>query len=68
MQLLLFNKFCSFFFFKSYLRKFFLTLKTGSKVHVHWKGAAEIILASCTQYVDLNGSMQPIDEDMVGSS
>lgn len=38
--------------------------KTGSKVHVHWKGAAEIILASCAQYIDMNGSVQPIDEDM----
>lgn len=38
--------------------------RTGSKVHVHWKGAAEIILASCAQYTDMNGSVQSIDEDM----
>ncbi|KAL3825024.1 hypothetical protein ACJIZ3_021053 [Penstemon smallii] len=37
--------------------------RTGSKVHVHWKGAAEIILASCSQYIDVNGSLQSIDED-----
>lgn len=38
--------------------------RTGSQVHVHWKGAAEIILASCSQYTDINGSVQPIDKDM----
>ncbi|XP_057770087.1 calcium-transporting ATPase 9, plasma membrane-type-like isoform X2 [Salvia miltiorrhiza] len=38
--------------------------RTGSKVHVHWKGAAEIILASCSQYNDISGSVQPIDNDM----
>ncbi|KAI3455723.1 hypothetical protein Pfo_012386 [Paulownia fortunei] len=37
--------------------------RTGSKVHIHWKGAAEIILASCSQYIDVNGSLQSIDED-----
>ena len=38
--------------------------KAGSAVHVHWKGAAEIILESCSQYMDLNGSVQPIDQDV----
>ncbi|KAL1551848.1 Calcium-transporting ATPase 9, plasma membrane-type [Salvia divinorum] len=38
--------------------------RTGSQVHVHWKGAAEIILASCSQYIDINGSLQSIDNDM----
>ncbi|KAL9157280.1 hypothetical protein ABFS82_09G132900 [Erythranthe guttata] len=37
--------------------------KTGSQVHIHWKGAAEIILASCSQYVDVNGSLQSIEEE-----
>ncbi|KAL3632815.1 Calcium-transporting ATPase 9, plasma membrane-type [Castilleja foliolosa] len=36
--------------------------KNGSKVHVHWKGAAEIILASCSQYIDVDGSLQSIEE------
>ncbi|KAK6118714.1 hypothetical protein DH2020_047519 [Rehmannia glutinosa] len=36
--------------------------RTGSKVHIHWKGAAEIILASCTQYIDADGSLQSIEE------
>ncbi|KAG6425756.1 hypothetical protein SASPL_109960 [Salvia splendens] len=36
----------------------------GSQVHVHWKGAAEIILTSCSQYIDVNNSLQSIDNDM----
>ncbi|GFQ05646.1 calcium-transporting ATPase 9 plasma membrane-type [Phtheirospermum japonicum] len=36
--------------------------KNGSKVHVHWKGAAEIILAACSQYIDIDGSLQSIEE------
>ncbi|XP_047961030.1 calcium-transporting ATPase 9, plasma membrane-type-like [Salvia hispanica] len=38
--------------------------RTGSQVHVHWKGAAEIILASCSQCIDVNGSVKPIANDM----
>ncbi|KAJ7952044.1 Calcium-transporting ATPase [Quillaja saponaria] len=34
-----------------------------SKVHIHWKGAAEIVLGSCTQYLDSNGSVNSIEED-----
>ncbi|PKU78352.1 calcium-transporting ATPase 5, plasma membrane-type-like [Dendrobium catenatum] len=30
----------------------------GSEVHVHWKGAAEIVLASCTSWLDSNGVPQ----------
>ncbi|KAG0466022.1 hypothetical protein HPP92_020186 [Vanilla planifolia] len=30
----------------------------GSEVHVHWKGAAEIVLASCTNWMDSNGQLQ----------
>ncbi|KAL3632149.1 Calcium-transporting ATPase 9, plasma membrane-type [Castilleja foliolosa] len=36
--------------------------KNGSKVHVHWKGAAEIILAACSKYIDVDGSAQSIEE------
>ncbi|KAL6568665.1 Calcium-transporting ATPase 9, plasma membrane-type [Orobanche hederae] len=36
--------------------------RTGSKVHIHWKGAAEIILASCLQYIDIDGSLKSIEE------
>ncbi|KAL0915702.1 hypothetical protein M5K25_016140 [Dendrobium thyrsiflorum] len=30
----------------------------GSEIHVHWKGAAEIVLASCTRWLDSNGVPQ----------
>ncbi|XP_061985063.1 calcium-transporting ATPase 9, plasma membrane-type-like isoform X2 [Populus nigra] len=35
-----------------------------SKVRIHWKGAAEMVLASCTGYLDSNGSLQSIDKEM----
>ncbi|KAL3533287.1 hypothetical protein ACH5RR_006808 [Cinchona calisaya] len=34
----------------------------NSEVHVHWKGAAEIVLASCTSYMDENDGVQQIEE------
>ncbi|KAK6152216.1 hypothetical protein DH2020_014851 [Rehmannia glutinosa] len=34
-----------------------------SEVRVHWKGAAEIVLASCTSYIDANDCVVPMDED-----
>ncbi|KAI3437157.1 Cation_ATPase_C domain-containing protein [Psidium guajava] len=37
--------------------------RNNSEVYIHWKGAAEVVLASCTRYVDLNGQFQPIDEE-----
>lgn len=36
---------------------------TDSKVHIHWKGAAEIVLASCAEYLDSNGCSQNINQD-----
>ncbi|XP_050383372.1 calcium-transporting ATPase 9, plasma membrane-type [Argentina anserina] len=36
---------------------------TDSKVHIHWKGAAEMVLASCTEYLDSNGCLQNINQD-----
>ncbi|KAK7293954.1 hypothetical protein RJT34_16836 [Clitoria ternatea] len=33
-----------------------------SSVHIHWKGAAEIVLETCTQYLDSNGQLQSIEE------
>ncbi|KAL2462421.1 Calcium-transporting ATPase 9 [Forsythia ovata] len=38
-------------------------IMTDSQVHIHWKGAAEIILDSCAQFIDTNGCFQSIDED-----
>ncbi|KAI9378712.1 hypothetical protein POPTR_018G139800v4 [Populus trichocarpa] len=37
----------------------------NSQVHIHWKGAAEIVLASCTKYVDASGNTVPLDQDKV---
>ncbi|KAB1209586.1 Calcium-transporting ATPase 9, plasma membrane-type, partial [Morella rubra] len=34
-----------------------------SEVHIHWKGAAELVLASCNGYLDSNGCLQSIEED-----
>ncbi|GLU10550.1 hypothetical protein SLE2022_273430 [Rubroshorea leprosula] len=34
-----------------------------SKVHIHWKGAAEIVLAACTQYLDANDNLVAIDDN-----
>ncbi|RWW52083.1 hypothetical protein BHE74_00041521, partial [Ensete ventricosum] len=40
----------------------------GSEVHVHWKGAAEIILASCTSWLDTDGSKKPMTSEVMGRS
>ncbi|KAL3743971.1 hypothetical protein ACJRO7_013254 [Eucalyptus globulus] len=34
-----------------------------SEVRIHWKGDAEIVLASCTKYVDANDQVVVMDED-----
>ncbi|KAI7747085.1 hypothetical protein M8C21_002521, partial [Ambrosia artemisiifolia] len=36
-----------------------------SQVHVHWKGAAEIVLAACTTYMDTNEQLVPLDDGKV---
>lgn len=35
----------------------------NSEVHIHWKGAAEIVLASCTGYIDPDDQLVEMDED-----
>ncbi|XP_021720329.1 calcium-transporting ATPase 9, plasma membrane-type-like isoform X2 [Chenopodium quinoa] len=37
---------------------------SNSDVHIHWKGAAEMVLSSCTQFFDENGSVKPIKNEM----
>ncbi|XP_052181723.1 calcium-transporting ATPase 9, plasma membrane-type [Diospyros lotus] len=37
--------------------------KPNSEVLIHWKGAAEIVLASCIGYLDTDGSLHSIDND-----
>ncbi|KAH9624541.1 hypothetical protein KSS87_017751 [Heliosperma pusillum] len=35
----------------------------NSDVHIHWKGAAEMVLASCTQFLDIDGSVKSIEDE-----
>ncbi|CAH1432570.1 unnamed protein product [Lactuca virosa] len=39
--------------------------RPDSEVHVHWKGAAEIVLAACTRYMDIDGQLVPLNEEKV---
>ncbi|KAI5649271.1 hypothetical protein M9H77_35276 [Catharanthus roseus] len=34
-----------------------------NSIHVHWKGAAEMILAMCSHYYDLDGEVIVLDDD-----
>lgn len=40
-------------------------LQRDSDVHVHWKGAAEIVLALCTSWIDADGSIHELTSDKV---
>ncbi|KAJ9693332.1 hypothetical protein PVL29_012195 [Vitis rotundifolia] len=40
-----------------------VAVQGNNKVHIHWKGAAEMVLGSCTEYLDSNGCLQPMGED-----
>ncbi|XP_022851194.1 calcium-transporting ATPase 9, plasma membrane-type-like [Olea europaea var. sylvestris] len=52
--------------FNSEKKKGGVALKlSNSEFHVHWKGAAELVLASCTYYMDSNGCMAQMEEDKV---
>ncbi|WOK95006.1 calcium-transporting ATPase 8, plasma membrane-type-like [Canna indica] len=37
--------------------------QSGDDIHVHWKGAAEIVLAACTSWVDADGSKKTLTPD-----
>ncbi|XP_020683408.1 calcium-transporting ATPase 5, plasma membrane-type [Dendrobium catenatum] len=42
--------------------------EAGSEVvHVHWKGAAEIVLASCTSWIDSHGHLQEMNSNQIDS-
>ncbi|KAL0910603.1 hypothetical protein M5K25_021602 [Dendrobium thyrsiflorum] len=42
--------------------------EVGSEVaHVHWKGAAEIVLASCTSWMDSHGDLQEMNSNQIDS-
>ena len=40
-------------------------MQPDSQVHVHWKGAAEVLLAACAKYVDANDQVVTLDDDKV---
>ncbi|CAH1417734.1 unnamed protein product [Lactuca virosa] len=40
-----------------------VTKKEDDTVHVHWKGAAEIILAMCSNYYQKSGVLKPINHE-----
>ncbi|XP_010443383.1 PREDICTED: calcium-transporting ATPase 8, plasma membrane-type-like isoform X2 [Camelina sativa] len=41
-----------------------VAVKTADgEVHVHWKGASEIVLASCRSYIDEDGNVAPMTEE-----
>ena len=40
-------------------------MQPDSQVRIHWKGAAEIVLASCTGFIDVNNGITAMDEDKV---
>ncbi|KAL4315666.1 hypothetical protein AHAS_Ahas15G0207900 [Arachis hypogaea] len=42
-------------------------LEADSEVHIHWKGAAEIVLACCTRYIDANDQLVDMDEEKMVS-
>ncbi|XP_074572932.1 calcium-transporting ATPase 5, plasma membrane-type-like [Curcuma longa] len=42
-----------------------VAVQSGDDVHVHWKGAAEIVLAACTSWLDEAGSKKSLDPDKV---
>ena len=44
---------------------FLLHLEGDSEVHVYWKGAAELILESCTDWLEADGSKQSMTPEKV---
>ena len=47
------------------IRECTLWFLQDNQVYIHWKGAAEIVLASCTQYMDEHDHSVLLDEDKV---
>ncbi|XP_072069285.1 ADP-ribosylation factor 3-like [Arachis hypogaea] len=45
--------------------EFHAILEADSEVHIHWKGATEIVLAYCTRYIDANDQLVDMDEEKV---
>ncbi|QHN82540.1 ARM REPEAT PROTEIN INTERACTING WITH [Arachis hypogaea] len=43
--------------------EFHAILEADSEVHIHWKGATEIVLACCPRYIDANDQLIDMDEE-----
>lgn len=41
------------------------SLQSDTGVHIHWKGAAELVLSSCKSWLSLDGSVQPMGAQKV---
>lgn len=52
-----------FLFISTYLSD--IAFQADGEVHVHWKGASELVLASCRSYIDEDGNVAPMTEDKV---
>ncbi|KAK7262036.1 hypothetical protein RIF29_28364 [Crotalaria pallida] len=42
-----------------------VAVKAGNGVHIHWKGAAEIVLGACNRYIDSKGHLEFIEQEKV---
>lgn len=42
-----------------------LLLQPTGEMRVHWKGAAEIIVGLCSNWMSLGGQIMRLDEEMV---
>jgi Ca2+-transporting ATPase len=46
--------------FNSEKKRGAVAVQSDEGVHVHWKGAAEIVLSSCKSWLSVDGSVQPM--------
>ncbi|XP_047937877.1 putative calcium-transporting ATPase 13, plasma membrane-type [Salvia hispanica] len=49
--------------FKSEMKRSGVLMKRDHEFHVHWKGAAEVILAMCSHYYDLDGNKNDMSDE-----
>jgi Ca2+-transporting ATPase len=43
-------------------------VQSDDNVHIHWKGAAELVLASCKSWLSIDGSAHPMSSDKVNTN
>ncbi|OEL14730.1 Calcium-transporting ATPase 8, plasma membrane-type [Dichanthelium oligosanthes] len=49
--------------FNSEKKRGAVAVQSDEGVHVHWKGAAEIVLSSCKSWLSVDGSVQPMSAE-----